>query len=414
MNTPPSPFDLSYEELQNLIAGWGEPAFRARQVWEWMYRRLAASYEVMTNLPRPLRERLAADYPIRRLTPRIDLLSTDGWTRKILFDLPDGKQIEAVLMGYDKRRTACISTQAGCGMGCPFCATGQGGLQRNLSSGEIVEQVLYFERQLRSKDEGGRMKDEEGRRTKGEGRTNYPTIQPATQLTNLLTHQPTNQLTDQPTPSLPNHPTTRLPDDSTTRLTNIVLMGMGEPFANYDATIDALHRFIDPSGWNFGARRITVSTVGLIPGIERFTRDGGQVNLAVSIHAATDSLRDQLVPINKRYPLHDLIEACRGYVNTTRRRLSFEWALIDHVNDTVEQAQALARLAGQLPKGLVHVNLIPLNPTRGYAGSASRRERIAAFRAELDRHAILNTLRVRRGIDIHAGCGQLQQVVAES
>ena len=306
VRTQASVLDLTFDELQSLITGWGEPAFRARQIWEWMYRRLAASYEVMTNLPRPLRDRLAAEYPLRRLTPRIDLLSTDGWTRKILFDLPDGKQIEAVLMGYDKRRTACISTQAGCGMGCPFCATGQGGLQRNLSSGEIVEQVLHFERQLRSGDEGGRMKDEEGRRTKDEGRTNYPTSQ------------------------LSNYPTTQL--------TNIVLMGMGEPFANYDATIDALHRLIDPSGWNFGARRITVSTVGLIPGIERFTRDGGQVNLAVSIHAATDSLRDQLVPLNKRYPLHDLIEACRAYVNATRRRLSFEWALIDHVNDTVEQA----------------------------------------------------------------------------
>ncbi|HJW84495.1 MAG TPA: radical SAM protein, partial [Anaerolineae bacterium] len=197
-------------------------------------------------------------------------------------------------------------------------------------------------------------------------------------------------------------------------LTNIVFMGMGEPFANYQATIEALRRLTDPAGWNFGARRITVSTVGLIPGIEKFTRDGGQVNLAVSIHAATDELRDRLAPINKRYPLRDLIEAVRAYAQATRRRVSFEWALIDHVNDTVEQARALAGLARRIPAGLAHVNLIPLNPTRGYAGSASRRERIAAFRAELERRGIPNTLRVRRGIDINAGCGQLRQAVLDA
>jgi len=207
--------------------------------------------------------------------------------------------------------------------------------------------------------------------------------------------------------------TTRLPDYSTVRLTNLVFMGMGEPFANYTATIEALRRLSDSSGWNFGARRMTVSTVGLIPGIQKFTRDGGQVNLAVSIHAATDDLRDQLVPINKRYPLRDLIAACRAYVEATHRRMSFEWALIDGVNDTIEQARALAQLAQQLPKHLIHVNLIPLNPTRDYPGAASRRGRIAAFRAEIDRHGIPNTLRIRRGIDINAGCGQLRQA-AES
>ncbi len=371
-------FDLSFDELQALVAGWGEPTFRARQIWEWLYHRLADSFDAMSNLPRSLRERLAAEFAPARLTPRIDLLSTDGWTRKILFALPDGKEIESVLMDYDKRRTACVSTQAGCGMGCPFCATGQGGLQRNLSAGEIVQQVLFFERELR-KDEGGApfaplrgqvMKDED-------------------------------QRTDRPS------------DYPTNRLTNIVFMGMGEPFANYEATLDALRRLSDPTGWNFGARRMTVSTVGLIPGIEKFARDGGQVNLAVSIHAATDDLRDQLVPINKRYPLRDLMVACRAYVEATHRRLSLEWALIDGVNDTVEQAQALGRLAGQLPKHLVHVNLIPLNPTRGYAGAASRRDRIAAFRAELDRYGITHTLRVRRGIDINAGCGQLRQSIAQ-
>ncbi len=384
MKALPSLLDVTYDELQAIVTGWGEPAFRAGQIWEWLYRRLADSASVMTNLPRALRDRLAAEYACVRLAPRVDLLSRDGWTRKVLFDLPDGKQIETVLMGYKARRTLCVSTQAGCGMGCPFCATGQGGLQRNLTSGEIVEQVLFFERELR-KDEGGRMKDE-GRKISDSRRKTDDERQATTRLSDYSTHQ----------------------------LTNLVLMGMGEPFANYDATLEALRRLTDPTGWSFGARRITVSTVGLIPGIQKFTLDGGQVNLAVSLHAATDDLRDQLVPINKRYPLRDLVQACRAYVEATHRRLSFEWALIDGLNDSLAQARALAQLARQLPRGLIHVNFIPLNPTRGYAGAASRRERIAAFRAELDRHAISHTLRVRRGIDINAGCGQLRQAAEDA
>ena len=392
----PSPFDLTFDDLQKLIAGWGEPAFRARQIWEWLYRRLADSFDAMANLPRPLRERLAAEFQFARLAPRIDLLSKDGWTRKVLFVLPDGKEIETVLMGYHLRRTACVSTQAGCAMACPFCATGQGGLQRNLTAGEIVEQVLFFERQLQRGD--GRTSAARGQVVRDE--------EPATHST--------TRLLDHATTRLPDHATTRLPDHSTTRLTNVVFMGMGEPFANYHATIEALRRLGDPAGRGFGARRMTVSTVGIVPGIEKFARDGGQVNLAVSLHAATDSLREQLVPINKRYPLRALMAACRGYVEATRRRLSFEWALIDGVNDTIEQAQALSRLAQQMPRHLVHVNLIPLNPTRGYAGAASRRERIAAFRAELDRRGVPNTLRARRGIDIDAGCGQLRQSHAQN
>jgi 23S rRNA (adenine2503-C2)-methyltransferase len=384
MTAPLSLLDLTYEELQSLVTSWGEPAFRAGQIWDWLYRRLADSADVMTDLPRALRDRLAAEFACVRLAPRLDLLARDGSTRKVLFDLPDGKQIETVLMGYQARRTLCVSTQAGCGMGCPFCATGQGGLQRNLTGGEIVEQVLFFERELRRAEDGG---------LKDEGR----------------------KISDQrPKTNDERQATKRLSDDSTHRLTNLVFMGMGEPFANYDATIVALRRLTDPTGWSFGARRITVSTVGLIPGIQKFTLDGGQVNLAVSLHAATDDLRDRLAPINKRYPLRDLIAACRAYVEATHRRLSFEWALIDGVNDSLAQARALAQLARQLPKGLVHVNLIPLNPTRGYAGAASRRERIAAFRAELDRHGISHTLRLRRGIDIDAGCGQLRQAAQDA
>ncbi|MBP7689741.1 MAG: 23S rRNA (adenine(2503)-C(2))-methyltransferase RlmN [Thermoflexales bacterium] len=348
-------YDLSFDELQTHFAEWGEKPFRAKQLWDWLYVRLADRYETMTNLPKALRDRLAAEWSIGRLTPQVDLLSSDGWTRKILFALPDGAQIETVLMDYETRETVCVSTQAGCGMGCTFCATGQGGFQRNLTSGEIVEQVLFFERELRKRESGGEA------------------------------------------------------DSTAHRLTNLVLMGMGEPFANYAALMDALHRLSDSAGYNFGARRITVSTVGLVPMIERFAQEQSQVNLAVSLHAATNALRSSMLPINKRYPIEVLIATCRAYTLATHRRISFEWALIENVNDTPEQAHALA----QLIKGLLcHVNLIPLNPTHGFAGSASTRERIAAFRAILDGAHIPNSLRIRRGIDIHAGCGQLKQAQA--
>ena len=343
-------YDLSFDQLQSLLADWNQPTFRTKQIWDWLYVQLADSFDTMTNLRKALRDRLAAELSLGRLTPKIDQLSSDGWTRKILFALPDNAQIETVLMDYDTRETVCVSTQAGCAMGCTFCATGQAGFQRNLSSGEIVEQVLYYDRLLR--------------------------------------------ISGQPSP-VSHHP-----------LTNVVLMGMGEPFANYQALIDALHRLSDPTGYNFGARRITVSTVGLVPMIERFTQERSQVNLAVSLHAATNDLRASMLPINKRYPLEVLIPACRAYTEYTHRRISFEWALIDNVNDTPEQARLLA----QLIKGmLTHVNLIPLNPTTGFPGTASKRERIAAFRAVLDQYHIPNSLRIRRGIDIHAGCGQLKQ-----
>jgi len=224
-------------------------------------------------------------------------------------------------------------------MGCSFCATGQGGFQRNLTSGEIVEQVLYF---------------------------------------------------SQPPISV---------------ISNIVLMGMGEPFANYDAVMKAVRCLNDSGGFNLGARRMTVSTIGLVPGIRKLSRENLQINLAVSLHAATDDLRSRLAPINRRYPINELLSAVREYIERTHRRVSFEWVLIAGTNDTLEQARALARLV----KGMLcHVNLIPLNPTGSYAGAASTRERIAAFRAVLEAAGIPNTLRLRRGIDIQAGCGQLR------
>ncbi len=335
--------DKTLDELLDLTAGMGEQSFRAKQIWEGVYKKFAGSFDEMTNLPKKLRDKLKEEIEFTHLKPQIDLLSSDGWTRKILFGLPDGSQVETVLMGYEKRRTACISTQAGCGLGCTFCATGQAGLQRNITAGEINDQILFFDRILHKRGE---------------------------------------------------------------KLTNLVFMGMGEPFANYRDVMKSIEILTDPDGYNFGARRITISTVGLVPMIEKFTEEHSQVNLAISLHAATNELRESMLPINKKYPLEVLIPACKEYTQKTRRRISFEWALINGVNDTPEQAKLLAKL---LKGMLCHVNFIPLNPTKGYNGRESTRENIRKFREILDKSGIPNTLRIRRGIDIHAGCGQLRQ-----
>jgi 23S rRNA (adenine2503-C2)-methyltransferase len=333
--------DISLEHLTQRLETWGEPQFRAQQIWQALYHDLATSPDEITTLPKLLREKLKAEFTLGSLSPAAEARSSDGQTRKRLFRLPDGKSIEAVLMGYEKRRTTCISTQAGCAMGCVFCATGQMGFRRHLRAGEIVEQVLWFARELKAKGD---------------------------------------------------------------RLTNIVVMGMGEPFHNYEATMAAVDLLNDPAGFNFGARRITLSTVGLAPMIERFAAERRQVNLAVSLHAATDELRSELLPINKKYPLAVLFEAVRKYYALTKRRVTFEWALIQGKNDTAAQARALADLAVGLA---CHVNVIPLNPTRDYAGQATTRERAAAFKAALESCGLPCTIRVRRGIDINAGCGQL-------
>jgi 23S rRNA (adenine2503-C2)-methyltransferase len=266
-----------------------------------------------------------------------------GETRKDLLRLDDGETLETVLMRYERRRTACISTQVGCPVGCAFCATGQMGVHRNLSAGEIVAQALHFARILQSEDD---------------------------------------------------------------RLTNVVLMGMGEPLLNYEASVAAILRLNDPQGFGLGQRHITLSTIGVVPAIGRLAGEGLQITLAISLHAATDRLRSQIVPINLRYGLDSLFEACFWYVERTGHRVSFEWVLIEGLNDGPEQAQALAvRLKGLL----AHVNLIPLNPTLGYAGRPPSEERIEAFTNVLDRHRVAYTLRLRRGADIQAGCGQLRQ-----
>jgi 23S rRNA (adenine2503-C2)-methyltransferase len=353
-------FDLSLEELTGLVRAWGEPTYRARQIWTGLYQNLWADPEQFSHLPRPIRLKLAGSFDFSHLEPLTTLDSKDGGTRKTLFRLPDGQAIEAVLMKYERRRTLCISTQAGCAMGCVFCATGQMGFRRNLSSGEIIEQVIYYARMLQAQEE---------------------------------------------------------------RVSNVVIMGMGEPFHNYGATFQAVDRLNNPEGFNLGERRFTVSTVGLVPMIRRFTEEHRQVNLAISLHAVDDELRASMLPINRKYPVDELLYACRDYVEATHRRITFEWALIRDVNDTIEQAQRLGqRLQIFRPRAgkaggrgvLCHVNVIPLNPTSRYPGQATTRDRALAFQAELERFGIPCTIRLRRGIDIQAGCGQLAERQTEA
>ncbi len=367
-------YDLTYEELEELLTGWGEPRFRAEQVWLWLYGSLVGhpstgsgqGFDDMANVPLELRARLAAETDLQLLEPLASEESLTGQTRKVLFRLRDGETVEAVLMDYYDRRTACISSQAGCGMGCVFCATGhrpgsgtpQGGLARNLSAGEIVAQVLYFARQIRQAE-----------------------IEQAEALGLQA------DLDAQP-------------------ISNVVFMGMGEPLANYEATWQAIETLTDERGYNLSARRITLSTVGLVPGIRRLTGEGQPITLAVSLHAPDEELRNQLVPVNRRYPLAELMPAVREYVAETGRRVTIEYALIDGVNDSVEQARDLARLLHGL---LCHVNLIPLNPTPGSPLEPSSREQVEVFRRELEWAGIPTTVRMRRGIDIEAGCGQLRQ-----
>ncbi len=370
---PTSLYDLTFDQLTAQFEAWKQPRYRAGQVWRWLYRQMAADFDEMTDLGKDLRARLKEHYVLGRYTAVAERASSDGWTRKWLLRLADGAEIETVLMEYDgARRTAFISSQAGCAMACSFCATGQMGFLRNLRAGEIVEQVIWVARALATNPQP-----------------------PAT--------------SDQP-PATSDQP-------PATSLTNVVLMGMGEPLANYSNVLEAVRRMMAPEsagGFGLGARRITLSTVGLAPGIRKFAAEDLQVNLAVSLHAATDALRDELAPINRKYPLTELAHATREYIRKTGRRVSFEWALIDGVNDTPEQAEALVRYVTDVHdpeaegRHMIHVNMIPLNPTGGYRGRASHRVRAHQFSQVLTEAGIPNTTRLRRGIDISAGCGQLR------
>jgi 23S rRNA (adenine2503-C2)-methyltransferase len=336
MSTP-TRFDVERDQLATLLDG--EPRYRLDQVWSGLYQQLQTPAE-LTNVPKALRARLEAVLP-EALTPVTEQISDRGDTVKFLWELAGGSRIETVLMLYPGRATVCVSTQAGCAMACGFCATGQAGFTRQLTTGEIVEQVVRAARRARELER---------------------------------------------------------------RVSNVVFMGMGEPLANDAAvwaTVERLHADVGMS-----ARHLTISTVGIVPGIRRLAERPLPVNLAVSLHAANDRLRDELVPINKRYPLAELTAACADYLRQRGRRLSFEWALIDGVNDRASDAAELAAIARRLPLH-AHVNLIPLNPTPGWPTRGTPPDRVESFRARLEDLGVNVTVRRNRGTDIDAACGQL-------
>jgi len=335
-----SRYSASHEHVRALLAEWGEPPYRAGQVWDALYRQ-RRPLEAVTNLSRALRLRLADALPLA-LVEQTTVTSPDEMTAKWLFTCArDGTQVETVLMRYPTRATVCVSSQAGCAMGCTFCATGQAGFDRHLDTGEIVEQVL------------------------------------------------------------------RAAMASPPRLSNVVFMGMGEPLANYEPVWESVERLHGDLG--LSARHVTISTVGIAPAIRRLAREQLPVTLAVSLHAPDDALRDELVPVNRRYPLDDVLDAAREFAAARGRRVTFEYACIGGVNDAPAQADALARrLHAFGGRGGAHVNLIPLNPTAGFAGSAPSRPRIQAFAARLRAHGVNATVRRNRGTGIDAACGQLR------
>jgi 23S rRNA (adenine2503-C2)-methyltransferase len=361
-------YDLDAGQLEALVAEAGEPPYRARQLAHWLDGRRQPDPRRMSDLPGSLRARLAERFAAAGLTLEHHQAGDGGWTHKLLFRLPGGDAVETVLMLYPRARaTVCVSTQAGCAMGCTFCATGQFGFTRQLSAGEVVEQVARVWTML-------------------------PELRPG--------------------PDAPDH------------LTNVVFMGMGEPFANPAATWGAawrLHR-----GFGLSARAITISTVGLVPGIRRAASEPLPVNLAISIHAADDRLRDRLVPVNRSWPIAELLAAVRDYVTATRRRVSFEYALMAGVNDGVDQADRLGRLLATLrvPGGgghAAHVNLIPYNPTPGGSGGSSLAPRspgpefappskgaVRRFRDAVAATGVPVSVRANRGVGIDAACGQLR------
>jgi 23S rRNA (adenine2503-C2)-methyltransferase len=365
-------YDFSPDGLVEELKGQGLPVFRAKQVLHWLYREFVTDFSAMTNLPIDLRRRLAEQYRIGSAEIVTQQISQDGDTRKVLLRFQDGSTVETVLMLYYDRATVCVSSQVGCAMGCVFCATGQMGFTRNLSPGEIVEQVIVFSRWLRQ----------------------HP-------------YQPPPMPVPPPRPLPPRAPQGRppAPPRPLDAVTNVVFMGMGEPFLNYDHLWQAIRTLNSPDGLVLGARRMTVSTVGVVPRIRRFTHEDLAVNLAISLHAPNDALRSRLVPLNEKYPIADLMAACREYIDVTKRRLTFEYALIAGENDSLECAEELGRL---LQGMLVHVNLIPLNPVPGTGLQASPREQVRAFAAAVERHGVPCTVRIERGQDIAAACGQLK------
>jgi 23S rRNA (adenine2503-C2)-methyltransferase len=352
--------DLAPADRRAAVEALGEKPFRAQQLSRHYFERLVASPEEMTDLPAATRDTLVAGLLPPLITPVRTLSADHGTTLKSVWRLHDGALVESVLMRYPKRVTICISSQAGCGMNCPFCATGQGGLTRNMSTAEIVEQVVHAARMLRRGEVGG-------------GR-----------------------------------------EDAPLRVSNVVFMGMGEALANYRSAIGAIRRMVDPApdGLGMSARGITMSTVGLVPGIDRLAGEGIPVTLALSLHAPDDELRNELVPINTRWSVEEAIDAAYRYFQATGRRVSIEYALIRDMNDQAWRAELLAKKLNRRGRGWVHVNPIPLNPTPGSKWTASDPKVEHEFVHRLRALGVPTTVRDTRGSDIDGACGQLAAVTA--
>lgn len=342
-STPANFYDLTREELRRLAVRWDFSPVHAARLWRYVYLEGVTAWSGMPELPARFRAKAEAALFFARLPVADEKHSADGFTRKYLLALADERRIETVLMRYTGRVTACVSSQAGCAMGCVFCATGQMGFARHLTAGEIVGQAVHVDRVLR------------------EG----------------------------PPPE---------------RLRNIVLMGMGEPLHNYEAVMTAVDILSDSAGLAISRKRITLSTVGVVPGIIRLAGEARPVHLAVSLHGATQAERVALVPVAKKWPLDELMEACRYYIAKQQRRIFYEWTLIAGRNDSAGHAHALGRL---LQGQQCQINLIPLNPTAGYGGAPAGRESARHFQQILAEYGLPSTVRQRRGIDIAAGCGQL-------
>jgi 23S rRNA (adenine2503-C2)-methyltransferase len=338
----PFVYDYTFEEWQDWVKENGEAAFRAGQIFDWLYVKRVTDFDQMTNLSKSLRDKLKDQFEFVTLTEIARQQSQDG-TVKFLFELSDKNAIETVVMKHNYGNSICVTTQVGCRVGCTFCASTLGGLKRDLRPGEIIAQVVKAQRIL---------------------------------------------------------------DETGERVSSIVIMGIGEPFENYDATMKFLRVMTHPKGLNIGQRHITVSTSGIVPNIYRFAEENTQMNLAISIHAPNDALRSKLMPVNRRFPFADLIEACKYYIAKTGRRITFEYALIGGVNDRPEHAEELAKVLSEMP--LCHVNLIPVNYVMERNFVRSSRDDIFTFQRILQKHKINATIRREQGSDIAAACGQLR------
>ena len=336
---------LTLDELKDEVRSLGEKEFRAGQLYDWMHKKLAGSYDEMTNLPKPFRERLRQEYSFTALNTVKEQVSGQDGTRKYLFQLADGNLIETVLMRYHHGNSVCISSQVGCRMGCRFCASTLDGLERSLAASEMLEQIYEVTRRTGEK------------------------------------------------------------------ISNVVVMGMGQPLDNYDNLLRFLHLISDANGLNISQRNLTVSTCGLVPMMQKLADEKLQITLALSLHAVTDEKRREIMPVANRYSIEELMEACAYYFDRTGRRITFEYALISGVNDSEEEASALAGLAAPLH---AHVNLIPVNPVKERKYQASKHASVENFKNRLEKKQINVTIRREMGRDIDGACGQLRRRQTES